>query len=194
MIEKQILVLPHWIEQVLSRNNCPLDRCLDYSVVRQYLSLEDLAGLLCVQELKLIDKSGMSDQGTLFRSWLSSADVAQKAELMDSVRPLSCNNELKQDVILRLREIKSGYLTDDDAEEEIKTYFRIVDSTRKIAFLIVYPGFLQRNSIAQYRYNVVVELLKVFYRYMKVYQVSALPLFSEYVSLFSAQPTLVSSN
>jgi hypothetical protein len=182
---KRILVLPFWVEQVLSRNKCSLDACLDYKKIRQYLSLEDLAVLLCVQDLN-ITAAEDCDKGALFRSWLISADVAQKAELQNSVQPLSCNNELIQDIKLRLQDTATSYPMLGEEENENKIHYRISDPTRDVAFLIVYPGFLQKNAIPQYRYNVVVELLKVFYQYMKIHQVSRLPLFSEYIRLFKS--------
>lgn len=183
--QETFIYLPSWVETALKRNGCNLDICLDYEQLRGILSLEDMSGLLAIQDLKLVTRDESTVSSALLSSWRQSAKGVQLDEINSTIVPLSCSKELREELTVRLSSTDSNPSIKLDGAPAV--YYKVVDIGRSIAAFIVYPGFIDFVNKPENEYNVVVDQLKIFYVYLKSNQVSLLPLFKKYLLLLAAR-------
>lgn len=179
MTKSTFVFIPFWVETALQRNSCAMDVCLDYSQIRCILSLEDMSGLLALQDCKSVTRDESALNRTLLTSWNETAMGAQRIELDSTIIPLARSNELKDEICKRLQKCSDT----GDAIENETVYYKLVDISRDVAAMVVYPGFPEYVSKPENEYKVLVDQLKIFYVYMKLHQVSLLPIFRRYVLL-----------
>jgi len=181
---EDFVFLPFWVEAAMNRNSCSLTNVLDYSEIRKILSLEDMSGLLALQEIKDVTRDESESNRTLLNIWNESAEGTHKTELDSVVIPMSRSNELKQELLIRLSNDSNCYETVQSASQaSTVTYYKVVDLGRVTSAMVVYKGFPDFVKDPENEYNVVVDQLKVFYVYLKSYQVSLLPVFRRYLTL-----------
>ena len=177
---EQLVFIPPWVETAVSRSNLTLEACLDYSKIRPILSLEDMSGFLALQDIGKLTGEESDYNGTLLSSWQESAG-AQISELTNAIVPLSHSNEPSEELIQRLS-LDTEYVNNSDPQN---TFYRTVDLGRGKAAFVVYPGYFEYIKKPENQYKVVVDQLKLFYVYLKPYQVAGLSLFTRYLKLLS---------
>ena len=186
MTKENFIFLPFWVETAMARNGLALEACLDYGQVRQILSLEDMSGLLALQDISVVTREDGGSSRTLLTNWYESAKGAHLIELNSSIIPLARSNELSQEIIKRLSvDHALAQPTNSVTNTLESTFYKIVDINRGVAVLVMYEGFPLFISKPENEFKVTVEQLKIFYMYLKVHQVSALPLFRRYLSLLN---------
>lgn len=189
MTKNIFVFLPFWVEAAFKRNGCSLDACLDFGQARQILSLEDMSGLLALQDIKAVTRDESVLSRTLLTSWYESAKGAQRIELDSSIIPLARSNELKEEILNRLLESSNVSETSLSETAPARIFYKVVDLDRNASGMVVYSGFPEFISKPENEYKVVVDQLKIFYVYLKAYQVSLLPLFGRYLYLLKARIT-----
>lgn len=171
------VLIPFWVEKVLKRNKLSLKDILDYEKIRKYFSMEDLAGLLSIQDsgsFNVFQKFTL--RTVLLSSWEKTSGVLS-AELGSAVIPLSYSEEVKSYVTMKI-------VGDDVTSQEVnEPSYRIVDIERNTFCIVLYPGFLKLQEVVESLLNFVRDILKVFYVYHKVEDVSKEPIFRFYLDL-----------
>lgn len=175
-MNKNIIFVPHWISEVLKRNNCSLKEVLNYDVLRKYVSLDDLSGLLGFQQTPEIARLKLSSNNSLLSKWESSANTQRSRPELDSmVAPMSYSKE--KEVVSRLQ--KSGY----DAYDDGYDVFNVVDVDRDNFLVIMNNGFLEEIKNSEVFVKLVTKLLSQSYVYCRIEEVSKTPVFRTYVDL-----------
>ena len=187
-MNKTIIFVPYWIEKALSRNNHTLRDIVDYTILRKYISQNDLSGLLGFQQSPEVDVlntgskskndtvSGSSCDSLLSR-WEISADERYREELDSTIVPMSYS--LEKETLTRLK----SSLESTDVETPI---FKVIDIQKDITLVVVYEGFLEGIKDTKTRYALIKQLLTLSYVYCKVEKVSETLLFSSYLDLLQS--------
>lgn len=187
-MNNNIIFVPYWIEKALSRNQHTLRDIIDYSVLRRYISQNDLSGLLGFQQVPEISKltSGNSynkkdaaiseavGSHSLLSRWEESAGQRYKEELDSTVVPMSYSLEKET-----LERLKSNL----DSADITGPTFKVIDIDKNSMVVVLYEGFLEEIKKPEVKYSLVKQLLMLSYVYCKVEQVAKTPLFSTYVDL-----------
>lgn len=195
MISDTSVFIPYWIEAALKRNSCSPEVCLNYTKLRQFVSLDDAVGFLALQETKSITrKEGNEVVRTLFSMWSESAEGAHAAEFQQAVVPMSRSIELEKDLLARLslkdNSAMLGTPTNGQIDQE-NVYYKQIDLGGITHGVVIYPGFVEFIHTPENEFKFVVDQLKVFYVYLKSYQVSLMPVFRKYLYLLSARSKAV---
>lgn len=173
------ILIPYWIEKALKRNKLSLKDVLNYQVIRRFLSLEDLAGLVSFQQSNGLEVFNNFYNGVLLSSWEKTSGPL-KAELGSAVIPLSDSEEVKNYVSTRLNAVEN--INDVDELD----FYKIVDIERNTFCIIVKEGFNQRIAASfDLMLNFIRNILRVFYVYHSVDVVSKQPLFKTYVDMLN---------
>lgn len=186
MTKETFVFLPYWVESAIKRNGLNLEICLDYGQLRSILSLEDMSGLLALQDIKAVTRDESVLSRTLLNSWAESAKGTHETELNTSIIPLSRSTELKEEIFKRLsEETNQPSIWNSGTADLTSTYFKVVELGRSGAAQVLYPGYPNFISNPENEYAVVKTQLQLFYVYLKTYQVSVLPVFRRYLSLLA---------
>lgn len=189
MTNQAFVFIPYWVETALNRSSLSLNTCLDYAKLRQILSLEDMSGLLAIQDIKSLTREESSfNNGTLFSMWSQSIPDAMKSEFLQAVVPMSRSTELKINILKRLEtsEVPAPFLLPGIDQAPVEpTYYKVVDIAGATNAIVIYKGFATFVSDPENEYKFVVDQLKVFYVYLKAYQVSLLPIFKKYLRMLA---------
>lgn len=172
--EKSFVLVPFWVEDVLRRNKLPMASMLDYGKMAELMSVEDRSAFLSLQKANKIKLFATSYNSHLLGSWEQSAQNEQKAVLDAAVVPMSYSETSSKDTYERL---EAG----DQLPEEKP--WSIVDVDRNTMAIVLKPGFVKAVTINSVALNLVREILRVFYGYYEVHQVSQLNLFGKYLEL-----------
>jgi hypothetical protein len=122
--------------------------------------------------------------------WSESAEGAQAAEFQQAVVPMSRSIELEKDILARLSfkdkstMVVQPTVVDPDSEE---VFYKQTDLGGSIHGVVVYKGFVEFICTPENEFKFVVDQLKVFYVYLKSYQVSLMPVFRKYLHLLSSR-------
>lgn len=157
---------------------------LDYSKVRQVLSVEDAATLLNLQQLYVAPFLQDNYFGYLLSSWESSANAEQKVELISTVVPLSYSEGNKESNLLRLKKVERSQdiFTSEQPDQQV---FELVDFNREAFALVLNVGFADAVKESAVQMNLVKSILKLFYVYFKAHEVSSHNIFAAYVKLLN---------
>lgn len=186
MTKEIIIFIPFWVEKALSRQGLALEACLDYKLIRPILSQEDMSGLLALQDLPAVTRDENVFSRTLLTSWSETADGDQSVELNSTIIPLARSNELKDDLLRRLSKANSETSTIEGGSQQPDVPYKLVDAGRQAIAVVVYSGYPEFVSSPEGEQKAVVDMLKIFYVYLKPYQVSPLPVFKRYLRLLQA--------
>ena len=159
-MDKAIIVIPYWVETALKRNKHELKDCLDYNVVRQCLSIEDILEFVSLENNNKFDFMQCMFSETLFSGWMKSADKDLLVELDSTIRPLLYNKDTLKRALARFSDI---YIKDKESET-----FKVVDISREFVAVVVYPGFISSSTNIATSFKIIKKLLKTMYIYSKV--------------------------
>jgi hypothetical protein len=197
---KNLIAVPYWISDRLrslstTDAKAGLSLLTDYSQMRKYFSVEDLASLLAAQECKPIAYLLAGNNNTLnhlHSSWWQSCDSFARNEMCHSVEPLSRSGEASADICTRLSaEYAECAMKYDLVDSKAKTddFFEVIDLSEDTLVVILKAGSLDAvlqgdNKLKLYR-----SILKVSYVYQEVHEVSRTALFEEYMKCLSNSVT-----
>ena len=186
---KEIVFVPHWMAATIRRKGMSITSLLDYSKIRQIFSLNDLAGLLCVQDGTgentannnnvIVPFSNKHWFGHLLSSWNKSATSAQALELDSTVKPLSHSDDVRGEILSRFEEV-------DDMQDD-RPFFELIDVERGCVFIIMNPGFIKGLQDPEVKFDLVRKILKVFYVHNSVRDVSRTDMFGDYVAMLEGK-------
>ena len=196
MIKKHLVAVPYWISDrlsVLSTTDAQagLSLLLDYSKMRKFFSLEDLASLLSCQQSKIVCSLLAGSNNTLnhlHSSWCQSAQGSDKNELFHSVEPLSRSGETTDDLIGRLSaeyaEHKLAYdLVNSNAQNN--DFFEVIDLCEDTIVVILKAGCFTAAHQGDNKLKLYRSILKVSYVYHDVHIVSHTSLFENYMDVLA---------
>src|ERR1035437_2524343 len=99
---KEIILIPYWVENVLTRNKLNLDTVLNYSELSKVLSTNDIAQMVTLENYEQnVLMLGLTNN-RLMQCWgVNSAQGSQSMEL-DFIIKLASDNDVIKDLINRL--------------------------------------------------------------------------------------------
>lgn len=189
MAVKDPILIPYWVASAFKRKQLPLSNLLNYKMVRQVLSLEDVAMLLNFQQLRAVDFLNRPYDSCLLSSWNKSCDDLRN-ELDSTVVQLSHSKQMEERNLFRL---KPDYLVDQQWSNDCLTMdtstnqevFELNDFERESYGIVIYPGFVQAIEQYECKLNLVKAMLKISYVYLDKHKVSSNGIFATYVSLLN---------
>lgn len=167
-----IFVVPGWIYRSVLRNKLNTIDMLDYSKVRDVLSLTDMAEWFYMNDRFKVDECLLSSS-FLDIHW-HSFTPAQRAEVKNSVLPLSGSEEIANSAKAKL----NGHYPMSAASYQFVT----IDNT---VYIILHEGFMSEISKKEFMSEFVKKYLKECYAMMSVTDVSRLNIFDLYMKQFA---------
>ena len=189
MNAREFILIPFWIERVLTRNNLPIETVLNYGELNKVLSTADIAQARALENYEInVLMLGLSNCA-LWHSWKDSAQGSQLTEL-DFVDSLSQSSEIVNDMLNRLgKEIKpSNYFGEPvpaitDIEEPLKSFFKVIDINKDFSGIIVNDTFFKSIAVKENTIELVRSVLKNLYIYYTVAEVANFKVFDKYIEL-----------
>lgn len=171
------VVVPGWIQRALLRNRLNTIDLLEYSKVRQVLSLDDMAEWVYMNDRFEINRVKLSNchLGNVWHS-LSPTD---KLEIQNSVQPLSGSEEIASSANHKLNEIsdKIGNPLGNQNYQFIR-----IDN---ILYVVLSEGFLSTMKDQALLREFIEKYLKECYAMVSVADVSKLSIFELYMKQFA---------
>jgi hypothetical protein len=167
--QKNLVLIPFWIEKVLKRNNLPVSESLNYSKLSGLLSLSDLSAFLFFQNCDSFNIF-VNENSALLSSWEQTCQDELRVELDSTVVPLSFKEEAT-------RYVEESFAVNSEASDT----YRVVDLDRENYGIVIYPGFPEYVNENRNRVKVIEDLLKVLYKYFELHEVSNTDIFKSYL-------------
>jgi hypothetical protein len=177
---KNFIFIPYWVESALKRNAMSLSDVLDYSKISTVLSQEEVASLSALQTSNFFFKENYTSD--LFTPWRSAATSAQLTQLDYVISPMAQNKELTGSISSRLSSAQSPIQYDESAPK-----YSIVSINHGCVAVVLRPGFTEYIAEITNEHNFIVDLLKTFYVYLSVTDVSSLPIFRRYIQILESE-------
>lgn len=171
MKQKNLILVPFWIEKVLKRNNLSISAALNYSKLRGLLSLSDLSAFLKFQNCDNYSIQS-EENNALLSSWEQSCQSDERVELDSTVVPLS----LKDDAINYIKESFSADLLTSNPIP-----FKVIDIDRENYGAVIYPGFAEYMLSSTNKVTYIEALLELLYKYFEIHEVSSMAIFKNYL-------------
>lgn len=176
-MNKDIVIMPFWVENALSRNGKSIRDCLNYPAIRQCMSLEDLSQFLSMQNSGKLFVNDNVYHSRLLSSWEKSADSSQRVELDSTVVALSYSKDLGEDAYMRLERSKP------QPGDEDPTYYRYVDIDRDSCVLVLYPGYTDYIQSESNILRLLRDFVKLMDTYFEFHQVARHEFFKRYLEI-----------
>lgn len=179
---KRIVLIPHWVQDILSRNKMPLSDCLNVGKIKPVMALSDLLCFAALQKhmQHVFGSPVVGDE--LYWLWLES--VGDNAELRkfvnDSVMGLSRDPSYNREVYSRLFEEDSKNVHQENA-------FITYDLSPEVVGVVIHPGFFVSQHNLELQKSLVKAILKVLYVYAPSHEVAKTPLFKRYLELLNGK-------
>lgn len=177
MKTKAMVLVPYWVENVLKRNRLKFTDVLNYAKMRELMSVEDVSAFLHFQSTDQIAALRGVDRSILLSSWEQTRSTNDPAELASVVIPLSQSEATAIDSAQR-------YLT-PATDLDIPVY-QLVDVEREVLVVVVRQGFEEIMQQPAHELEFLREVLKQYYIYLEVHQVSSLQVFRNYLERLNA--------
>lgn len=180
MAKKEIVLIPHWIQETLKRNQLPLTACLELKTIRPLVALSDLIAFCALQE-RLEYVLGAYSSNYLFNAWMDSFpsdDPELKNFFLTSIWSVVHDATVQKDVHERLFVPEARI---SQYEEPFITY----DLTPTVLGVVIYPGFFVASSTKELQRSLIAAILKVLYVYSTYSEVAKTSLFKRYLELLS---------
>lgn len=178
--DKNIVLIPFWIEDNLKRNKLPLATCLDFVKMKSLVSLNDLVTFSTLQQyFKRI--MGVDESGSLAWNWSDSIPNDQpelSKYYWNTFMGLESDKSFHKEVEARLFD---EHARTDSKKEPFITY----DLTPNVCGVVINPGFFTAHYDEQLNMAVVEAVLKVLYVYSAPHTVASSTVFKRYLELLS---------
>lgn len=185
---KQVILIPHWISETLKRHQKPTEAVLDFALLREIVSLNDLAGMEILNTLG--DRLGLAEHSAwpLADAWTRGYHEghALNKYYFETVVPFSEVPSTKTDLIDRLFSI-------DARNDRYEKPFIIYDMAPNHIGVVIYPGFFtgEDGNCAEHQFSLLEELVKALYVYAPLHEVAATSVFHTYLGLLSKKRIMV---
>lgn len=183
----KVILVPHWVQETLRRNQMNLNECLDFSKIRSILSTNDLAGFLALQEFAGYlygDEENFTRYPDLLAEWSEGASGENLNYLQITLPALANDASIVNEVKARLFSPESK---DSRYEEAFITY----DLKPSTVGVVVYPGHFVTGSKQKLELPLIESILKVFYVYTPYHIVAGTDFFKKYLHLLSSKSVIV---
>ncbi len=177
------VIIPTWIEKLLHRNQLDYIDLLNYDKIRSYLSVEDMAQLLCLNGYfkHFVLKDFVADC-TLENEWYKTISSKNHSEFTNVIYPLATSDASASAVSDRLHfddgqgqadccEFEDPLLKVNGEDQSGKLARSIAVQGRSI-FLVLEKGILNTLEVRDARFNMVSEYLKALYSVLPMKEVS----------------------
>lgn len=177
MKTKAMVLVPYWVENVLKRNRLKFTDVLNYAKMRELMSVEDVSAFLHFQTTDWIAPLRGAECSILLSSWEQTRSANDPTELASVVIPLSQSEATASDAMQR------NLVPAMDLDIPV---YQLVDVEREVLIVVIREGFsevMQDNAKAL---DFLRDVLKQYYIYMDVHQVSTLQVFRNYLERLNA--------
>jgi len=171
LLPLKILVVPGWIYRNVLRNRLNTTDILDYNKIREILSIDDMAEWLFINNRFNLNGSFLSNNN--IEESFNNLTIAQKAELNNSVLPLSGTDEIAHSVTTKL--IGSNPMNSCEYS------FITIENT---IYIILNEGFMTKILDSDYELEFIKKYLKECYMIASIPEVSELSIFNLYIKHF----------
>lgn len=168
--EKEVFVIPYWIENVLNRNKLPLSTVLDLVKLRSITSAEDLVLMILLNKNNAPIYGVTKEHFSLFLHWNKNEESAAIYQQLMLLLPL-------HEASLEERLFNESNLSVSYANP-----FQIKDIDYDNFCIVIYPGYFGSPKAAQYQNDLVYQYLKLWYGYSNYDVMARDPLFKRYLS------------
>ena len=172
-----MVLVPYWVENVLKRNRLKFTDVLNYAKMRELMSVEDVSAFLHFQTTNWIAPLRGAECSILLSSWEQTRSANDPTELASVVIPLSQSEATASDAMQR------NLVPAMDLDIPV---YQLVDVEREVLIVVIREGFsevMQDNAKAL---DFLRDVLKQYYIYMDVHQVSTLQVFRNYLERLNA--------
>lgn len=177
MINKSMVLVPSWVQNVLYRNRVPVADILDFAKMRKLMSAQDLSAFLSLQSADRIALLKPAASYHLLNSWEQCQETDGRTELVSVVVPASRGEETIDDAYSRFGPNARGITWGGEPAAAV----RIIDISREAFAVELSPNFIEAINDGEVALEVLRRVLKVFYGYLDVHSVSATPIFLSYL-------------
>ncbi len=185
---KQVILIPYWVQETLSRNQMPLADCLDFEKLKPVMSLSDLVTFSTLQHY-VGACTGLKDAsiGSLFFSWIKSIPESNRDTVDYLTKTVS---PLEQDESFH-NEVKARLFNPEAKVDRYQQPFIVMDLSPEVAGVVIYPGFFSAESSSALQQDLLEAILKVLYVYNTHNEVAKSPLFRRFLELLSKKQIIV---
>lgn len=202
---KDIILVPLWIAQRLIARQLGERDVVDFNRISRFLSPNDLAGLLALQDkadyivgklsprvsrpTPAIGKCAYTSQSALFDYWQASALTEDQRTLLGSIFKLAQLNDVSNDVVERLFSHDQGQSAQSLSQlSEEQPPYVINDVDTDLCIMTIRPGYFDANSVEGKKLQVraLEAILQSFYRTVPAHEVSRTVWFTRYLETLSA--------
>ena len=184
MARKHIVLIPHWVQETIKRNGLTLSDVLNFEKIKPLLSVQDLVGLLTLQDFTKPVFGVDYINSNLWNIWsdsISKDNQNLKKFFTDSVTQLSHDQSFHKEVNDRL-------FCEDARTDFHKEPFDTYDlPMTDVVAVVIYPGFFVGNANASLQQSLIEAILKVLYVYEPSHEVAKTPLFKRFLELLSGK-------
>lgn len=172
-----LVVVPGWIHRVAIRNNVNLIDLLNYDSIRPFVSLDDMAQWVYINDKIKLDNSTIGSK-SMMEVWKNLSPDAQR-ELNNSVYPLSGSEEVASGANQKLKNARDflGNLLSNQTYQFVRM--------GNVIFVILNEGFMTSVSEESALLDFIKNYLKECYAMTSVADVSKLGIYSSYLGHFS---------
>lgn len=186
---KDIILIPHWIHETLTRHSRPIEDALNFAQIRRIISVEDMvAWMLLNRGAHHVGLNyGDSDSGLigLESAWGRTVDADSTDYLYNVVYPMMELPQFKLDLSSRLFSAESASAQYEDA-------FNIYDLSPQHMGVVVNPGFFTGEEGSHQRVFALIEaIVKALYVNAPLYEVAQSHVFLRYLDLLSEKRIMV---
>jgi len=143
----EFIIIPHFVEEALARNNVSTNAVLNFHKVSRFLSINDIVQLLCVQGCwkDILSEPNFFYASSLMNHWVKSTSDPDDKKLLDQVHYLSSGlGQTKEEVYNRL-------FNKEQPSEETNKEYKLIDLKPNTYGLVIYQGYSlsgeNRNSV-----------------------------------------------
>ncbi len=177
MKTKAMVLVPYWVENVLKRNRLKFADVLNYAKMRELMSVEDVSAFLHFQSTGQIAPLQNVECSILLSSWEQTRSANDPTELASVVIPLSQSEATATDSIQRFRA---------PAMDLDVPVYQLVDVEREVLIVVIREGFAEVMQDNAKALDFLRDVLKQYYVYLEVHQVSSLQVFRNYLERLNA--------
>ena len=177
MKTKAMVLVPYWVENVLKRNRLKFTDVLNYAKMRELMSVEDVSAFLHFQTTDWIAPLRGAECSILLSSWEQTRSANDPTELASVVIPLSQSEATASDAMQR------NLVPAMDLDIPV---YQLVDVEREVLIVVIREGFSEVMQDNAKSLDFLRDVLKQYYIYMDVHQVSTLQVFRNYLERLNA--------
>lgn len=170
-VEKNVFLVPYWIVNTVERNSLTLNTILDLEKLTSITSAEDLAltSLLNEHSEKIFGVSSYSP--SLYSNWYK--DQVSWNKFSTQIKPL-------EQIVFNDLEVR--LFNESARNDRYPLPFEIKDVDSNTFLVIIYPGFFGGPDYKQHQFNIIKELLKLFYVYEGYDDMARRQIFEYYIN------------